>query len=298
MPPTARPARSPRAARPAAAPRRPRLHRPDATPEAPADAPPAGTAPPLSPPRAYLALRRVLDLLGVAVLAGPLGLVTLVAAVVVKRDSPGPAFYTQTRVGRGGRHFRIIKVRTMRTDAEAAGRAVWSGAGDPRVTRVGRFLRKSHIDELPQLWNVLRGEMTLIGPRPERPEFVTGLVRQVPGYQLRTTVKPGVTGLAQLRLPPDQTVDDVREKVAHDVHYICHMGVRLDGQVALGTLRLLAKEIHRACGAPLRLPCGETVKDTARRYVAAVDAAVDSCVDPAADPAHARPHARPAASRL
>ncbi len=244
------------------------------------------------PSRVYLALRRAFDLVGGTLLAVPLGLVVAVTAVFVRLDSAGPLFYRQTRVGRDGRQFRMIKIRSMRVNAEAGSGAQWSGENDPRITRIGRFLRASHIDEFPQIWNVLRGDMTLIGPRPERPVFVDELVKQVPGYELRLKVKPGVTGLAQLRLPPDQTIDDVIAKVAHDVYYIEHMGLPLDFQVSVGTLRLLFREVVQACGstsrtvyqtartrlpirsvhqafgAPCRLPSIESVVETARRYTA------------------------------
>ena len=266
------------------------MHESPPSPGGPA-APPAVAHPDLIPSAAYMAFRRAFDLVGGGLLALPLGLVVAAAAVLVRLDSPGPIFYRQTRVGRGGRPFRMIKIRSMTCDAEAKSGATWStGKADSRVTRVGRFLRASHVDEFPQIWNVLRGDMTLIGPRPERPVFVDQLVRQVPGYELRLTVKPGVTGLAQLRLPPDQTLADVVAKVAHDVYYIRHLGPRLDSQVAVGTLRLLVREVceacgetvrsarravrdrlplrtlHEACGAPLRLPSGQLVFETATLY--------------------------------
>ncbi|QDT14192.1 sugar transferase [Alienimonas californiensis] len=245
----------------------------------------------VGPSLVYLAFRRAFDLIGGALLAVPLGAVVAVAAIFVRLDSRGPIFYRQMRVGRDGRTFRMIKIRSMRHDAEVGG-AQWAGKNDSRITRIGKFLRASHIDEFPQILNVLRGDMTLIGPRPERPMFVDELVQQVPGYELRLTVKPGVTGLAQLRLPPDQTIDDVIAKVAHDVYYIEHMGLNLDFRVSVGTLRLLVREILQACGAtgrtayttvktrlplrtvhqafgaPCRLPSMDSVFETARQYTA------------------------------
>lgn len=160
---------------------------------------------------------------GLLVLLGP---VLLVAAGLVKATSRGPALYTQTRVGLGGRPFRILKLRTMTHDAEAGTGATWAVPGDPRVTRVGRLLRKTHLDELPQLVNVLKGEMSLVGPRPERPEVIAakGLADRVPGYADRLAVRPGVTGLAQVWLPPDVGLDCVRRKLALDVHYIRNAG--------------------------------------------------------------------------
>ena len=133
--------------------------------------------------------------------------VILLTAVLVKLTSRGPAFYSQFRLGKNGRPFLMFKLRTMYRDAECASGACWSIKGDPRVTPLGRFLRKTHLDELPQLWNVLRGDMSLVGPRPERPEFVPTLEKAVPGYRDRLLVKPGVTGLAQVRLEADTDLE-------------------------------------------------------------------------------------------
>jgi lipopolysaccharide/colanic/teichoic acid biosynthesis glycosyltransferase len=178
-----------------------------------------------------------------AVLALP---VILLAALLVKLTSKGPAFYTQVRVGRGGKAFTIIKLRTMFDKCESLTGPRWSVPGDPRVTPLGWLLRKTHIDELPQLWNVLRGEMSLIGPRPERPEFVPQLERQLPAYRQRLNVRPGVTGLAQLRLPPDTDVESVRRKLAHDLYYIRHLSPWLD-------LKLLICTPFYSLGAPFGL---------------------------------------------
>ena len=138
-----------------------------------------------------------------------------VAAIVVKLTSRGPAFYTQIRLGQDGRAYAIYKLRTMTHDCEKLSGPQWSKKGDCRVTAVGRLLRRSHLDELPQLWNVLRGEMSLIGPRPERPEFVPRLERSLPHYRARLHVRPGVTGLAQVQLPPDTDLGSVRRKLAY-----------------------------------------------------------------------------------
>jgi len=161
-------------------------------------------------------------------------------AALVKLTSRGPVFYTQERVGQFGRIFRIIKLRTMRVDAETRTGPVWAEKNDPRVTPVGAFLRKTHLDELPQLINVIRGEMSLVGPRPERPCFVEELKRQVPDYAKRLAIKPGITGLAQVRAEADRTLRDVRRKVKLDLLYIRRMCWICDFLVMLRTLRKFA----------------------------------------------------------
>jgi len=153
--------------------------------------------------------------------------VTLVCMLLVRLTSRGPAIYRQVRVGRHGRHFSMYKLRTMRVDAEKHG-AVWAKVHDHRVTLFGRFLRKTHLDELPQLFNVLKGDMALVGPRPERPEFVHRLAREIPGYLRRLAVLPGVTGLAQLNLPPDSDLDSVRRKLILDLEFIQHNSLSLE----------------------------------------------------------------------
>jgi lipopolysaccharide/colanic/teichoic acid biosynthesis glycosyltransferase len=164
------------------------------------------------------------------------GLPVIAAIMVLVRIlSPGPAIYRQLRVGQHGRTFWLYKIRTMIHHAEATSGAVWTQPGDPRVTRIGRILRKLHLDEFPQLFNVLRGEMVLIGPRPERPEFVSILSEQIPGYPARLAVKPGITGLAQINLPPDSDIESVRRKLALDLEYITTTGPMLDTQVMLCT---------------------------------------------------------------
>jgi lipopolysaccharide/colanic/teichoic acid biosynthesis glycosyltransferase len=158
-----------------------------------------------------------------------------VAMLVVKLTSRGPAIYQQSRLGRGGVPYTIYKIRTMRNDAEKDGRAQWSRPGDRRITAVGRFLRATHIDELPQLWNVLRGEMSLVGPRPERPEIVAKLREEIPGYDRRLRVKPGITGLAQIHLPPDETTACVRRKLVYDVFYVRRSGLMFDLRILVCT---------------------------------------------------------------
>jgi lipopolysaccharide/colanic/teichoic acid biosynthesis glycosyltransferase len=167
-----------------------------------------------------------------AVLLSP---VIAVLAFLVKATSHGPAFYLQTRLGRGGKTYRICKLRTMEHNCEGLTGPVWATKDDIRITRLGRVLRHTHLDELPQLWNVLRGDMGLIGPRPERPEIVARIEREVPGYRQRLQVLPGVTGLAQMRLPADTDVQSVRTKLAYDLFYVRQMSLMLDLRIAVCT---------------------------------------------------------------
>jgi lipopolysaccharide/colanic/teichoic acid biosynthesis glycosyltransferase len=172
--------------------------------------------------------------LALLVLTGPL---MLVCAALVKLTSRGPAFYTQERVGLHGRIFRIIKLRTMRRDAEVDTGPVWAnGQEDPRVTPIGTFLRRTHLDEFPQLINVLKGDMSLVGPRPERPCFVEELKAKVPGYERRLAVKPGITGMAQILAGYDQTIRDVRLKVYLDCTYMRRMCWWVDVRIIAGTI--------------------------------------------------------------
>jgi sugar transferase (PEP-CTERM system associated) len=158
-------------------------------------------------------------------------------ALAIKLTSPGPVLFSQERVGRYGRHFRVFKFRTMRSDAEAATGAVWAGKNDPRITPVGRFLRKTRLDELPQLWNVLRGDMSFIGPRPERPEFTDWLATEIPFYNLRHIVRPGLTGWAQVCYAYGSSLDDAKQKLKYDLYYIKHMSLSLDLVVAFETIK-------------------------------------------------------------
>jgi sugar transferase (PEP-CTERM system associated) len=189
--------------------------------------------------RILLALRRVVNEIVAAVALLLLLPVFAVVAVLIRLDSPGPAFYSQIRVGQNGRRIRIYKFRSMRNDAEMNGDAVWAVKDDPRVTRVGRFLRKSRIDELPQLFNVLFGELDFVGPRPERPEFVEKLQAMIPYYALRHTVKPGLTGWAQVMFHYSGTIDESREKLEYDLFYIKNMSLRLDLLILFHTLKIV-----------------------------------------------------------
>jgi exopolysaccharide biosynthesis polyprenyl glycosylphosphotransferase len=176
----------------------------------------------------YRLVRRVVDLAAALVGLAVLALILPLVALLVRLDSPGPIFFRQTRVGKGGRQFQLIKFRTMVEDAERPGEAVWAKRGDNRVTRFGRFARKVRLDEMPQLWNVLRGEMSLIGPRPERPEFVEQLEEQIPFYRSRHAVKPGITGWAQVNYRYGGTVEDTLTKLQYDLYYIKHQSFYLD----------------------------------------------------------------------
>ena len=158
----------------------------------------------------------------------------------VKLSSKGPLFFRQTRVGMGGRNFDVIKFRTMFTDAESGG-AKWATKNDPRVTKVGMFLRKTRIDEIPQLWNVLRGDMGFVGPRPERPEFVAWLSEELPFYYLRTLIRPGLTGWAQVRFGYGSTLAETKEKLEYDLYYIKHMSLGLDLLIMFETIKTILR---------------------------------------------------------
>lgn len=191
----------------------------------------------------YFAYKRCVDVVIGLLLAILLLPVVLLTAILIVISSPGPAFYTQVRLGRFGKPFVIWKLRTMEHLCEENSGAKWSTNGDYRVTPLGRILRRLHIDEFPQLWNVLRGEMSLVGPRPERPEFFPVLSSAVPHYAQRLMVKPGVTGLAQVYLPPDEDVSGVRRKQLYDLFYIRHVGFTFD-------LRIIVATALQAIGAP------------------------------------------------
>ena len=168
-------------------------------------------------------------------LAIPAASLVALIALIVKLSSRGPAFYTQTRVGKNGRLFTIYKIRTMIDKCESLTGPRWSMPGDPRVTRIGWFLRMTHLDELPQLLNVLRGDMSLIGPRPERPEFLPELELALPAYRQRLLTRPGVTGLAQVRQSADTDLDSVRRKLAFDLYYIEQLSPWLDLRLLFAT---------------------------------------------------------------
>jgi sugar transferase (PEP-CTERM system associated) len=160
--------------------------------------------------------------------------------LLVRLSSPGPIFFRQTRVGLGGRNFTVFKFRTMRTDAEVDG-AKWASKNDPRVTSIGMFMRKTRLDEVPQLWNVLRGDMGFVGPRPERPEFVPWLSEQIPYFDLRHMIRPGLTGWAQVRFGYGSTLAETREKLEFDLYYIKHMSLGLDLLIMFETIKTIVR---------------------------------------------------------
>ncbi|MFO0805969.1 MAG: sugar transferase [Gemmataceae bacterium] len=177
-----------------------------------------------------------------------LALVALVPALplmafcglLVRLTSRGPAIYTQSRMGHRGKVFTLYKIRTMVHECESLTGPRWALPGDPRVTSVGRVLRRLHLDELPQLFNILKGEMSLVGPRPERPEIVKNLRNVVPGYDRRHAVKPGLTGFAQIHLPPDSCIRSVKNKLVYDLFYIRNRSAIFDAKILFGTfLKLL-----------------------------------------------------------
>jgi sugar transferase (PEP-CTERM system associated) len=185
------------------------------------------------------AAKRLFDIAVSSLILILLGPVILITALVVKLESKGPAFYRQKRVGLYGQLFDVIKLRSMRQDAEVGGKAVWAQKDDPRVTRVGRFIRKTRIDELPQAWSVLKGEMSFVGPRPERPQFVADLEARLPYYAERHVVKPGITGWAQINYPYGASVEDAREKLQLDLYYAKNYSPFLDVLIILQTVRVV-----------------------------------------------------------
>jgi lipopolysaccharide/colanic/teichoic acid biosynthesis glycosyltransferase len=194
--------------------------------------------------------------LGLAVLTAP---VILLAAVVIRLTSRGPAFYLQTRLGRAGRPYTLYKLRTMVHDCERQSGPCWSPPNDPRITPLGRFLRRTHLDELPQLWNVLQGDMSLVGPRPERPELVPALAAALCGYRLRLLVRPGLTGLAQVQLPADVDLASVARKLTYDLYYVRHRSPGMDLRLLLATALHLVGVPAPRIRKTLRLPTAAAI---------------------------------------
>jgi exopolysaccharide biosynthesis polyprenyl glycosylphosphotransferase len=163
----------------------------------------------------------------------------LIVACFIKLDSHGPVLYRQMRVGKNSNHFRILKFRSMRSDAERKSGPIWAGKNDPRVTNAGRILRKTHFDEIPQFINVLKGDMSLVGPRPERPFFVDKLTKEIPLYNHRHRVRPGITGWAQVKHKYDENIEDVRAKIKYDLFYIENISWRLDLKILFNTIYVM-----------------------------------------------------------
>jgi sugar transferase (PEP-CTERM system associated) len=184
-------------------------------------------------------VKRMLDLALSIILGFLAAPIMLLTALAIRLDSQGPVLYSQERVGENGRVFTVFKFRSMRTDAEQAGRPVWARDKDDRITRVGRFIRKTRLDELPQLWNVMRGDMSFVGPRPERPFFVEQLAREIPFYMQRHAVKPGLTGWAQVKYEYGSSIEDAMEKLRYDLYYIKHLSVFFDLTIVLDTVKVV-----------------------------------------------------------
>ena len=175
----------------------------------------------------------------VALIGGLMSLpFALVTAILIKLDSTGPVFYRQERVGKNGAPFTVLKFRSMRTDAEKAG-PVWASEQDDRTTRVGRLIRKLRIDEIPQFWNIIRGEMDFVGPRPERPHFVSQLAQEIPYYQQRHLIAPGLTGWAQIKYPYGASIEDARQKLQYDLYYIKNQSLILDAIILFETIKII-----------------------------------------------------------
>lgn len=201
----------------------------------------------------YPCLKAGIDFVAALFLLVILSPLLFVLMVLVRITSRGPAVYTQRRLGRDGRVFTILKLRSMYSDSERDG-IRWSRPGDTRVTPLGKFLRASHFDELPQLLNVLKGEMSLVGPRPERPEIVAQLEQALPDYRLRLQVRPGLTGLAQVLQPPDTDLDSVRRKLDYDLTYLDGLTFRLDFKILLATVLVLMAIPSRVIATLFRFP--------------------------------------------
>jgi sugar transferase (PEP-CTERM system associated) len=185
----------------------------------------------------FEAAKRVFDVLCASVALIVALPVIALTALAIRLSSRGPVVYSQTRVGKDGVPFTIYKFRSMYLNAERISGAVWSSRNDPRVTRLGRFLRRTRLDELPQLWNVLRGDMSFVGPRPERPEFIAELTNRIPYYGQRHVVRPGLTGWAQVRHRYGSTIEDAQEKLQYELFYIKHMSLPFDMYIVLETVK-------------------------------------------------------------
>ncbi|MGQ0760397.1 MAG: TIGR03013 family XrtA/PEP-CTERM system glycosyltransferase [Acidobacteriota bacterium] len=180
------------------------------------------------------AMHRIIALVG-AILSLPIAIFT---AIVIKLESRGPVLYKQERVGKNGRPFRLMKFRSMRTDAEKDG-PVWAKTDDERMTRVGRIIRRVRVDEIPQFWNILRGDMNFVGPRPERPHFVAQLAQEIPYYEQRHLIAPGLTGWAQINYPYGASIEDAKQKLQYDLYYLKNQNVALDATIMFETIKTI-----------------------------------------------------------
>ena len=187
----------------------------------------------------FVLLRRMLAIFAAIVLLLIVMPIIPLVILAIKLDSRGPVLYRQKRVGLGGKIFHCYKFRTMRQDAEADTGATWALDDDPRITRVGKFLRTVRLDEIPQLWCVLKGDMSFVGPRPERPEFVEWLAKQIPFYAVRNAVRPGITGWAQIRYKYGNSIEDSKEKLQYDLYYIKNMSLGLDLLIMFQTIKIV-----------------------------------------------------------
>jgi len=264
----------------------------------------------------YFQLKSIVDRLIAGILLIVLLPVLLLCIVAIHLNSRGSAIFSQRRTGAGGKTFTMYKLRSMYQDAEQKSGPQWSQPGDARVTVVGRFLRFSHLDEIPQLINVLLGEMALVGPRPERPSIVKELIPRVRGYEKRHAVKPGITGLAQIYLPPDESIDSVRAKVVYDLIYIRSAGVVLDLRIAACTiLRMFAlrgglgprwtglsrkvdeiRQVNRQRAAQRRMGPATVAGDQRRQRlnqlehgISSIDSGITSLIGNSASPSYTRP---------
>ena len=183
---------------------------------------------------ACVAMHRTVAFIG-AILSLPIAIVT---AILIRIDSRGPVLYKQERVGKNGRTFTLMKFRSMRVDAEKDG-PVWAQTDDQRMTRVGRVIRKIRVDEIPQFWNILRGDMNFVGPRPERPHFIAQLAQEIPYYEQRHLIAPGLTGWAQIKYPYGASIEDARQKLQYDLYYIKKQSLTLDATIMFETIKTI-----------------------------------------------------------
>jgi lipopolysaccharide/colanic/teichoic acid biosynthesis glycosyltransferase len=211
----------------------------------------------------YGPVKRAFDVVFALVFLAATGPLILLLAALVKLTSRGPAFYTQIRLGLGGRPFTVHKLRTMYDQCECFSGPQWATPGDPRITKLGRVLRKTHLDELPQLWDIFFGKMSLVGPRPERAEFVPQLERAIPFYRARLSIRPGLTGFAQVQLPPDSDLASVGRKLSYDLYYVQHFSLWLDILIVLSTVFHVVGLPGRLSQDFFDLPSWETVE---RKY--------------------------------